>query len=385
MKVCLISNRLPPEARGGAEQVVWQSACGLRAAGHEVSVIALSAQPARCETIEGVTIYWVNSPNVFFYTEASQHNWWVRLLWQMISLFNVVSAHRIKKILQTLQPEVVHTHNIMGLSFLLPRVIRRLGLKHVHTVHDVQLLEPSGILGQAHLSPINKAYTAITRYLFASPEMVIFGSEFLKQWYSEQSFFSKSQRVSVHNPLTVPVRVTTAPAEFTFVFVGQLEIHKGILDLIAAFKQTTIAARLQIIGTGTLWDQVLTETSTDTRIQVLGAKDHAEIGEYLAKASVVVVPSRCLENAPTVIAESLATMVPVLASDAPGVAEYIQAGVNGELFKAGDVSDLLKQLVWCAEHQSQVTAWRAQTHASVADFNVTAHCEQLVTLYQTIV
>ena len=40
MKILLLSDRIPPEGRGGAEAVVWRLAQGLAAAGHELHIAA---------------------------------------------------------------------------------------------------------------------------------------------------------------------------------------------------------------------------------------------------------------------------------------------------------------------------------------------------------
>jgi hypothetical protein len=67
-------------------------------------------------------------------------------LWHIIDIFHFASKNKIRQILQTEKPDLVHTHNLMGLGFLIPRLIKKMGLRYIHTVHDVQLVEPSGII-----------------------------------------------------------------------------------------------------------------------------------------------------------------------------------------------------------------------------------------------
>lgn len=55
-----------------------------------------------------------------------------------------VIGDRIDHVLRATQPDVVHVHNLLNLSFDLPALARRRGAKVVATLHDYTLLCPSG-------------------------------------------------------------------------------------------------------------------------------------------------------------------------------------------------------------------------------------------------
>jgi glycosyltransferase involved in cell wall biosynthesis len=55
-----------------------------------------------------------------------------------------VVADRLEHVLHAVQPDVVHVHNLLNLSFDLPSMARRRGAKVVATLHDYTLLCPSG-------------------------------------------------------------------------------------------------------------------------------------------------------------------------------------------------------------------------------------------------
>ena len=171
MKICIITNVYPPYARGGAEQVVVKTVEGLLAAGHDVVVVTAAPQGQHVWREGRLTIYRLHPFNVFFYTDAHRHGVLVRAFWHLLDMFHVGSAKYVRRVLETEKPMVVHTHNLMGLGFLIPRVIRRLGIRHIHTVHDVQLAEPSGVIlkKQAHGFRYrgwpSQIYCAIMKYL----------------------------------------------------------------------------------------------------------------------------------------------------------------------------------------------------------------------------
>ena len=53
-------------------------------------------------------------------------------------------SQRIASILRATQPDVVHIHNLLNLSFELPSLARAAGARVVATLHDYTLVCPSG-------------------------------------------------------------------------------------------------------------------------------------------------------------------------------------------------------------------------------------------------
>lgn len=279
MKVCIINNIYPPYHRGGAEQVIKRTVDGLIMAGHEVVLITASPRGTDAHKEGRLTTYTFKPWNLFFYTDAGEHNFILRFLWHVIDIFHIGSARFVREILTTEKPDVIHTHNLMGLGFLIPRVIRRLGLRHVHTVHDVQLVEPSAmILKQLedtwrYTGFPTKIYSWIIRRLVGSPHVVISPSQFLLDFYSKRNFFSTSQKVVVRNPLTFDVNGSKYPsvdnAIIDFLYLGQIEHHKGIFLLIEAFKNIANAT-LHIVGSGSKLEEIRKITSSTKSIHVYG-------------------------------------------------------------------------------------------------------------------
>ena len=393
MKVCVINNLYPPFARGGAEQVVERTVAGLVVAGHEVVVIASSPQKPWIEQRGTVKIYWVRPRTIFFYTEAHQHSGLSRLVWHLIDIFNFEAAQQIRKIIEDEGPDVVHTHNLMGLSFLLPRVIRKLKIRHIHTVHDVQLVEPSGMILKKYEHTWRyrglptRLYTALLRYLVGSPAVVISPSQFLREFYVTRGFFKQSQVEILRNPLTfalAPEHPVDSKGPIKFLYVGQIENHKGVLELVQAFKQMakTLPAELHIVGGGSQLRAVEKAAQSDTRITVYGRRERVELPKIFSTMDLTVVPSLCYENSPTVIFESFASRVPVLASNIEGIAELIQEGENGVTFAAGNIQTLTEKLQWCVEHRDQIIKMRNNTQSSLTDLSLTEYMSRLERLYQ---
>ncbi len=395
MKICIISNLYPPYARGGAEQVVHQMSKELAALGHRVMVITLTPLSEEKEEQGNITIYRIHPRNLFFYTDAHRHNGVARLLWHILDIFHFRSRNRIKQILCEEKPDVVHTHNLMGLGFLIPRLIKKLGLRHIHTVHDVQLVEPSGIIlkqkekSWRYNGLPTKFYTWVMKTLFGSPSVVISPSQFLLQFYEARGFFQNSTRIVMRNPITLlqSLQKNRKHEIFRFLYVGQIEEHKGVKFLIETFldfleKQQN--CELHIVGSGSSLHALQTMASSQKKIIFHGKVEREKLSGFFEASDITVVPSLCYENSPTVIFESLSFSVPVLASNIEGIAELIQEGENGMTFVVADTLSLQEKLSWCIEHPDDIAKMGAYRKESIVHSSKENYIEKLLQIYTDV-
>ncbi len=390
MKICIINNIYPPYHRGGAEQVVVQTVRGLREQGH--SIVVITSTPGADETVEqdGVKVCRINPRMSYFYTDAHRQGIFSRMKWHCENIWNRGVAEAVDKIIEEERPDVVHTHNLMGLSFLIPKKIRARHIRHVHTIHDVQLVEPSGMILKTkehsfrYHGPHTFIYSWITRKLFGSPDVVISPSKFLLDFYQARGFFGNSLCAVIRNPLTFsgePVHEKRTNPKLTLLYVGQIEYHKGISILIDALgKLTSIDLELHIAGSGSLLDEIKRRTRTLSQVQIHGRVEKEKLRELYTMADITIVPSLCYENSPTVIFESFSFHVPVLASRIEGIAELIEEGENGITFRAGNVVELSEKIQWCVTHRAQLDHMRS--HIRMPKTNNEEYIRALEASYQ---
>lgn len=398
MKICVINNLYPPLARGGAEQVVEKTVEAFLDIGHEVVLVTLGDTKISkyADTHVGNLVTWqYNSKNLFFYTDANRHSFVARLLWHILDMFHVGSAMFVRDVLEKEKPDVVHTHNLMGLGFLIPNVIRRLGIRHVHTVHDVQLVEPSGIILKREENTFRYkgfptyVYVWMMRTLMGSPDVVISPSQFLLNFYREWKFFPDSKFVQLRNPMTFVTHDTKhmtrhSDTTFKFFYVGQIEEHKGVEFLVQTFVEFVkdqVNCRLHIVGDGSRLGIVKELSKDEKHIIIHGRVGREALSALFAEADVVIAPSLCYENSPTVIFESFAFGVPVLASNIEGIAELIEEGKNGMTFDVGDKYSLIERLVWSVNNIDEIEKMGDRAWEFLDGFSVEGYIQRLEQLY----
>jgi glycosyltransferase involved in cell wall biosynthesis len=391
MKICIINNIYPPYHRGGAEQVVVQTVKGLREQGHSVFVI--TSTPGADETVSenGVVVYRINPGMSYFYTDAHTHGIFARMKWHIENIWNRAVSDKVDSIIEREKPDVVHTHNLMGLSFLIPEKIRARNIRHVHTIHDVQLVEPSGMILKTrehslrYRGPHTALYSFITRRLFGSPDVVISPSKFLLDFYRSRGFFVHSESQVIRNPLTFSSEERyqkQVNKTLIFLYVGQIEYHKGISILLDAIEKTSIPHfELHIAGGGSLLPQIKNRVETMSQVTMYGRVEKEKLRELYQTADITIVPSLCYENSPTVIFESFSFHTPVLASKIEGVAELIEEGKNGITFEAGNVTELVSKIEWCISHRKLLEEMRSYT--TLPNTSNEEYVQSLETSYQT--
>jgi glycosyltransferase involved in cell wall biosynthesis len=394
MKIALISNLYPPYDRGGAEHMVQRMAEEYQRQGHTVSIITTrpwsdghTFKPIVTEK-QGVAIYRYAVPNLFFYTNDGKFPFIVRAIWHTIDLLNIFSAIRIRSILQKIQPDQVITHNLMGMSYFIPGVIRSLSIPHIHVLHDIQLAIRSGLMFQGEEQSLfkngllGKIYQLYTRFLFGSPERVLSPSLFLKSFYQERGFFLRSEFIVRRNPLAQHFFAITPGSNkkdkpVTFGFIGQLEKHKGI-DVLqqALHKWKDFSCRFEIVGAGALEHQVRALAEHDKRVVFLGKIPNKEVGDWYQQIDCLIVPTLTYENSPTVIMEAFASGTPVIASDIGGTAELIQNTRFGEKVPPGDIDGLVSALKKVKLQLEKETYNSKKIQASVATLGVEEYCKE---------
>jgi len=371
MKIAVISNLYSPYERGGAEKVVKSIANELK---KDNQVLIITTKPfenfksLKIEKIQknNLEIFRFFPLNIFYYLNDYTHNAIVRLMWHFFNLFNPHSYFLIKKILKSEKPDLIVSHNLMGLGFLIPKAIEKLKLKWIHVIHDVQLAVPSGLIIKGREKDfvvsgfLTKLYSKINKKIFGSPRKIVSPSKWLLNFYDKKGFFPNSQKQVLPNPVSFEIK---EQARFDFekplnlFFVGQIQEHKGIIFLIKSLKQLDLEFKLIIVGSGTKEIELKSLIFNDNRFKFLGKVNSNEIKQLFVKTDYLIVPSLCYENSPTVIYEAFSQAIPVIAANIGGVAELVREGKTGFVFEPANKESLLLAIKKAAqiENYSQVS------------------------------
>lgn len=294
MRIAVITNAFPPQARGGAGVIAAELAEGWRRMGHEVRV-------------------WCQ------YAPWLQRNV-VRRLWGHIwddrkpfgALGEVVDW----------KPEIIVTHNLTGCGWRSGRSARTLtGAAWIHVLHDVQMFEPSGRIAHDRISWWQCAWGWYRERLLGVPTVVVSPSAWLLEAHRRRGCLRGAKECIVPNPAP-DIQIERSNAAEGWVYAAQeISAAKGA-DLIGELARHCPHEAFHVIGRGALpeaWNVL-------PNIRHHGVCTRDEVLRRMAAAKGVLVPSRIAENQPTVILEALQLGVPVIGSPVGGIPETIQDG-----------------------------------------------------------
>jgi len=384
MKIAVIHNIYKPNARGGAEIVVENIVHGLKAANHDVFVISVGRDNVR-EEIDGVRVYRVKPFNLFNFLDINDQPAWKRLFWHIIDMFNDPQTWRIHKVLTEEKPDLALTHSLMGLGYEITWLLKLMGIKHIHTIHDMQLIHPSGLLGEnEEIGGLARIYAWLCQKLFGSTSAVIFPSHYIKDIHSRFKFFKKSKLAVLGNPLPPDTSIAIAkqPAEkIIMAYVGQIEPYKGIIDLIKAVQGLAGNWELLVAGDGGAMMEATKWSADNPKVKLLGRLAPQQLEQEIwSKADILINPSKVAESFGLVVIEAYARGIPVLASKIGALKDIVLENKTGWLFKAGDQLDLKRSIEFILANQDQLKLMKENCLEEAKKYALSDYLDELLKL-----
>lgn len=390
MKVCIINNLYHPYQKGGAERIAEVTAQEFSKQGHQVFVVT-TKPPFNKEKNQSFFVYYLRS----WYYHLNKTPLFLRLVWHIWDIFNLKNYMLLKGILERERPDVVVTHNLKGIGMLSFRAIKKTRGIHIHTLHDIQLLHPSGLLIFGQEGKIDKIwarlYNFVNREIIGSPSLVVSPSSWLVDIHHKRNFFPDSRKEVVPNPISFIGASTPETRHkedvFYFLYVGQLERHKGIIFLIQAFKEyqkrfQDDRAKLIITGEGPQFKKAY-KISHPNQIIFTGKKTKEQVRNIMERSHCLVIPSFCYENSPTVIYEAINAELPIIASNLGGIPELSKKGA-AKLFPPGDQEKLISALSNMRNNYSFFEKTAGERKDNIKNHDATHYVKRLLTLIENL-
>jgi len=241
------------------------------------------------------------------------------------------------KALDTVQPDLVHVHNLFPLlTATVPAVARHRGLPVVWTVHNFRTRCVAGThyrdgrachacrpgwrvpgvvhrcyAGSAAASALVSTSTSIFRSWARRDGVVpVAISHEMARWVADAAGFPVDHVRVKYNGIAPPALRgddVAASERKAFVYAGRLSHEKGIGLLLDAWRRTTTDVELRVVGSGDLAGAVERAARDDPRIVPVGQVPSDRMPEHLRAARAAVIPSVWEEPFGRVAAEALAS------------------------------------------------------------------------------
>lgn len=326
----------------GAARFTERLAAGLTGRGHDVHVVAPNQRWRRkapgAEVIEGVPMTLHRLPSVRW----APHDW-LRFVWPWRS------KHYARRVLDTVQPDVVHiqSHIIIGRG--LAREARKRGIPVVATNHVM----PENILDHTSLpawmdNTIVDLAWADAKRTFALCRAVTTPTR------RAADFLENAIGITGVHPISCGIDADNYTADLAprtdlrVLFVGRLTKEKQIDRLLEAIHSlgSDLDVSVDIVGGGDQrkrLEQQAESLGLGGRVTFHGRVDEDHLRRLYTEATVFAMPSIAeLQSIATM--EAMASGLPVVAANAMALPHLVHDGENGYLFDPDSVSDLADKL-----------------------------------------
>lgn len=282
---------------------------------------------------------------------------------------NVVRA--FNQVLDKVQPNIVHIHNLHGLTLELASIIKRSGIVTTFTTHNYHLIDPKAYMYDNNLvvwkdtdffanselpvrfphlrESYKKRIEKCKELIFNDIDYIFAVSNRVKDLFVEFSGDSErannkicviNQVLPVVNDLTKIANTKTkiSDGKIRFAFIGDGLPHKGC-HIIAQALQMTPNKNFTIDIWGRYFDvseygRAIKQFDRNNIMRIRGTYSYNDFGKIAENTDVMLFPSIWEEAQGLVLSEALAMNIPVIASKIGGIEDTIIDGFNGITYLA---------------------------------------------------
>lgn len=235
-------------------------------------------------------------------------------------------------------------------SLLTLRAARRRGLAavlqtgsaHIETQFEL-LAEERRRLG---LPPAVTHPAVVRRALaeYEAADLIVVPSRFVRDTFVRRGVPAAKLAVvpETATPRTAPPSQRPPHARPRILFVGQIDVRKGIAYLVEAFRVLDGRATLRLVGPADR--QLLAKLSPlPDGVEIVGPRSGERLAAEFRDADLFVLPS-VEDGFGLAVVEAMAAGLPVIVSDHAGSADLVDDGRNGFVVPARDAAALARQL-----------------------------------------
>ena len=283
--------------------------------------------------------------------------------------------------------------------------LRHYGIVHVHMAAQASFTRKSVFIRTAaaarkkiiihqHAADFNDFYfrqsDAVKRKkirdVFSYADKVIVLSEEWERFFAG-NVCGKEKIVILHNGVAIPDYRKTDYSDHAVLFLGRLGVRKGVYDLLRAIPEVlkhVPDAEFYLCGDGDVKQCRLIAVRE-------GFSDHAAFpgwvagGQreaYLKGCSVFVLPSYH-EGMPMALLEAMSRGLAAVSTNAGGIPQIIDDGVNGYRVEAGDIRSITDRLVGLLTDRAlKKRLGEAAAETIAKRFNAVSNVDALYNLYR---
>lgn len=350
MRILFILDEFLPENSGGAANIAFGLAKGLKALGNEILVLTATNNNGLVGEIE---IGGIKIRRIYTRPFGKLRNF------KNLKNRNILSEAKI--VLAKCQPDIVHIHTLHNrFSYGIIKLAKECSRAVFLTLHDAQVVYNGKLFPKRKICDLNPKYDYKISW-FDNLKKDGFGYNPLQKFFIKRvlkkvdKIFAVSNALKdaleangisnikvMHNGIDSQEWTVKESSENNILFAGRVDEAKGISVLIRAFGVVNSQipdAKLTIVGDGDF------KTEKNKNIKILPWQGREAIRKIISESKMVVVPSLYLDPFPTVNLEAMASARPVVGTCFGGTPEVVVNNETGYIVNPYDEKELAAKII----------------------------------------
>ena len=308
----------------------------------------------------------------------------LRLITYVISLFFMLI-----KIVKRYKIDIVHAHSVIPTGLVGVIVAKILRCPSIITSHgmDINNFDAKSIYGHLISFSLNQCNKAIAVSADLAEKMKFLGINEDKIVIVRNAV--DTERFKHSKNMELRHKYLIGENEILILFVGYLDIFKGIFELVDAFYEINKEnknVKLMMVGTGPKEGELKNKVSQwnlESYVIFTGAVPNTEIHSYYQMGDVFVLPSYT-EGFPLSILEAMACGLPVVVTNVGGIREVIKNGENGFIIPPKNKKVLTSKLRIFINESTLRKKFAKKSLEIVIKFSVNEKINRIIKLYYEV-
>jgi len=280
----------------------------------------------------------------------------------------------LRKYCEEKEIDIIHSHHRYP-EYLSNSIKKSLGIKTIVTVHNyVTGFKRFSYRSDFIIAVSNSVTNHLINYFGIDSDKVGVLYNCIKPLYT-----AEKKREEIKTFPGIP------RDHFVLLFAGRMVLEKGTKTLIESFNLLTRSLGkffLVMVGAEENSKNLKPSRFNSYNIILLPAKE--DLREFYEAADVVILPS-LKEGLGYTMLEAGLYKIPFIGSRTGGIAEFIEDGINGYLFEAGNASDLAEKIKFIAGHPDEAKKSALKLHEKVLQLcSCKEYFEKLTNIYQSL-
>lgn len=251
---------------------------------------------------------------------------------------------RLIQLLARRRYDIVHLYGFR--MSIIGRIAACLMRRRPHIVHGIRGLHVTE--SEAPLSLKVRAAIKIEQIMTGMIDLYIANSESAVMFLKDQGFDSDKivcipNGIDINEWMEPSLRsVQDVPMVICVAKFRRRKRQQDLVKAVSLLRQRGITLRCRFVGDGAMrhqCEELSKKLGLGASVEFLGRQAPAVIPSLLKEADIFVLPS-AWEGMPGSIMEAMATGLPIVGSDVPGIRELVTNGETGFLVPLGDVPAL---------------------------------------------